>query len=329
MIVIVDKTFLTRSEEEKEQDVCDIISILEHGHYIEMNPLVKAAVTEIVENSLSKPQKALYQEATEYLSPTRTMKRYLQTLKFYDFTLEQRKLLFLTSSELLIENAPNEWPIYNRMSVVYKNDRYYFSVFSYVERAINETKMLKGVHCGGKGEIPKMISYKNQYEFDGLYNHKVCILFDRDTDNDACFATDNNPIFRFLCNKDAAQVVESDIYKLDFGNGYVWHSWYKRAIENYFPKIEYTKLGVDMTDYPDDDSYDYVKFPIEETKQWQKNHHKAKKDKQRKNYQKNMMENIGISMTMKDYEKNLKLFDIQGIQLSELQLFLLKLAEIV
>lgn len=121
MIVIVDKIFLTRSEEEKEQDVCDFISILEHGHYIEMNPLINTAVTEIVENCLSKPQKALYQEATEYLRPTKTMKRYLQTLKFYDFSLEQRKLLLLTSSELLIENAPNEWPIYNRMSVVYNN----------------------------------------------------------------------------------------------------------------------------------------------------------------------------------------------------------------
>ncbi len=104
MIVIVDKIFLTRSEEEKEQDVCDFISILEHGHYIEMNPLINTAVTEIVENCLSKPQKALYQEATEYLRPTKTMKRYLQTLKFYDFSLEQRKLLLLTSSELLHEN---------------------------------------------------------------------------------------------------------------------------------------------------------------------------------------------------------------------------------
>lgn len=213
------------------------------------------------------------------------------------------------------------------MSVVYKKDKSYSSVFSYVERAINETKMLKGVHCGGKGEIPKMIDYKNQYEFDGLYNHKVCILFDRDTDNDACFSTNNNPIFRLLCNKEAAQVVDSDIYKLDFGNGYVWHSWYKRAIENYFPKIEYGKLGLDMTDYPDDDSYDYVKFPIEETAQWKKIH-RTKPDKQRI-YQKNMMKDIGISMTMKDYEKNLKSFEIQGIQFSELQLFLLKLAEIV
>ena len=134
-------------------------------------------------------------------------------------------------------------------------------------------------------------------------------------------------IFRFLCSKEAAQVVDSDIYKLDFGNGYVWHSWYKRAIENYFPKIEYGKLGLDMTDYPDDDSYNYVKFPIEETVQW-KRKHKTKPDKQRI-YQKNMMKDIGVSMTLKDYEKNLKSFDIQGIQLSELQLFLFKLAEIV
>lgn len=327
MIVHVDKTFLSRKEDEKVKDVCEFISILEHGHYIEMDPLIRTAVTEIVEKSLMKFQKVLYQEATEYLRPPKMMKRYLQTFKFYDFSIEQRKILLLSPSELLIENAPNEWPVYKRMSAAYKNDRSYSSVFSYVERAIKETKMLKGVHCGGKGEIPKMVNYKNQYEFEELYKYKVCILFDRDTDNDACFATDNNPIFRFLCNKEAAQVEESDIYKLDFGNGYVWHSWYKRAIENYFPKIEYGKLGLDMTDYPDDDSYNYVKFPIEETAQW-KRKHKTKPDKQRI-YQKNMMKDIGVSMTLKDYEKNLKSFDIQGIQLSELQLFLFKLAEIV
>lgn len=227
MIVHVDKTFLSRREDEKVKDVCEFISILEHGHYIEMDPLIRTAVIEIVEKSLMKFQKVLYQEATEYLRPPKMMKRYLQTFNFYDFSIEQRKILLLSPSELLIENAPNEWPVYKRMSAAYKNDRSYSSVFSYVERAIKETKMLKGVHCGGKGEIPKMVNYKNQYEFEELYKYKVCILFDRDTDNDACFATDNNPIFRFLCNKEAAQVEESDIYKLDFGNGYVWHSWYK------------------------------------------------------------------------------------------------------
>lgn len=329
MIVFVDKKFITRSEDDKLKDVCEFISILVRGHYIEMDSLVKNEVDKIVENRLLNHQKSLYEEAEEYLKPTKMMKRSLQTLNFYDFASEKRKLLLLTPSELLIENAPNEWPVYDRMSIVYKDDRSYTSVFSYVERAIHVNKMLIGVHCGGKGEIPKMINYKNQYEFEGLYNHKVCILFDRDTDNCNSYATDNNPIFKFLCKKEAAHVVESDIYKLDFGNGYVWHSWYKRAIENYFPKSEYGKLGVDMTDYPDDDSYDYVKFPIEETTQWKKNHHKTKSDKQRKIYQKNMLANIGVSMTMKDYEKNLKSFDIQGMQLSELQLFLLKLAKIV
>ena len=114
MIVIVDKTFLTRSEEEKVQDVCDFISILEHGHYIEMNPLVKTAVTEIVDKSLFKYQKSLYQEATEYVNPTRTMKRYLQTLNFYAYSSEQRKLLLLTPSELLIENAPFTFALGNK-----------------------------------------------------------------------------------------------------------------------------------------------------------------------------------------------------------------------
>lgn len=40
------------------------------------------------------------------------------------------------------------------------------------------------------------------------------------------------------------------------------------------------------------------------------------------------MAKVGISMTRKDYEKNLKSFDVDGMKLSEFQLFLLKLAKI-
>lgn len=324
MIVTIDRKFLKLSDDDKVKDVCEFVSILEHGHYLEMDPQIENAVTAVVEDKLLYHQKKIYEEANEYLHPTKKMKRYLKTLSFYAFEPKKREILFMKPSELLMENAPNEWHIYENMYRAYRDDAKYSSIFAYVLRAIKDTKMLIGEQAGGKGEIPKMIKYKEAKQFDNLYRYKVCILFDRDTSDNTCFAKDNSPIFKFLCGKEVAQVVDSDIYKLDFRNGYVWHSWYKRAIENYFPKSEYQKLGVEMTDYPDDESYDYIKFPIEDTPEWKKKHHSVKKGI----YHKNMMEKIGTSMTLKDYEKNLKMFDVEGLKLSELELFLLKIAKI-
>lgn len=328
MIVTISKEFLKLSDAEKEKDACEFISILEHGHYLDMDVQVENKVSEIVEGKLLSHQKAIYEEAVEYLHPTKLMKRFLTTLNFYDFNPKERGILFLKASELLVENAPNEWPVYERMSSAYRNDASYSSIFAYVLRTMHHSAaMLIGAQAGGKGEILKMIEYKNKYEFDNLYKYKSCILFDRDTKDNTSFAPDNSPIFKYLCNKDYTKIENSDIYKLDFGDWYIWHSWYKRAIENYFPKSEYQKLGVEMDDYPDDDSYDYIKFPIEETKEWKKRH-KGKTSKDRKTYEKDMMEKVGKSMTKKDYEENLRSFDVDGIKLSELQLFLLKLAKI-
>lgn len=328
MIVTIGREFLKLNEDDKVKDISEFLSILKNGHYVEMDPCVEESVTNIVEDKLLSYQKKMYEEAYEYLHPTKMMKRYLKTLAFYEFNHKQRDILFGKPSELLVENAPNEWSIYVRMYNAYKDDKKYSSIFAYVLKAIRETKMLIGEQAGGKGEIPKMIEYKEANQFDNLYKYKVCILFDRDTDDNNSFATDNNPIFELVCGKKADQIEESDIYKLDFGDGYVWHSWYKRAIENYFPKSEYQKLGVDMADYPDDDSYDYIKFPIEDTKKRKKPHHKTKADKEKTIYKKNMMKEIGTSMMMKDYEKNLKTFNVQSMKLSEIELFLLKIAKI-
>lgn len=328
MIVTIDRKFLELSDDDKFNDAAEFVSLLEHGHYLDMDPRVEESVTGVVEDKLNNYQKKIYEEATEYLHPTKMMKRYLRTLSFYEYNHRQRGILFEKPSELLIENAPNEWPIYERMYFAYKDDTMYSSVFTYVLKAICDTKMLIGEQAGGKGEILKMIKYKEDKQFDNLYKLKVCILFDRDTNDNTYFATDNNPLFEFLCGKNAGQVVDSDIYKLDFCDGYVWHSWYKRAIENYFPKSEYQKLGVDMSEYPDDESYDYVKFPIAKKKVRKMAHSKPNTDKERITYEKNMMEKIGISMTMKDYEKNLKTFDVEGVKFSELELFLLKIAKI-
>lgn len=329
MIVHVGRKFMELDDGQKEANVVEMVEILNHGHFLKMDADIKVAVTSVVDTKLADCQKSLFNEASEeYLSPSKNMQRWLRTIEFYNFTKDQRKVLLLKPSELLLENATNEWPVYKRICQAYSMDSDYSSIFQYVEKAVSNSEGIMGVQAGGKSEIPAMIDYKEKNEFHDLYKYKVCVLFDRDTDDDHSFAPDNKNLFMKLADKSHEEIVNEDIYKLNFGEEYVWHSWYKRAIENYFPKEEYLKLSLDMSDYPDEASkYDYIKFPIESTKEW-KDKHKTKKDKEKAKYEKTMMKDIGKDMKRSDYETNLKFFDIDGKSLSEFQLFLLKLAQI-
>ena len=45
-------------------------------------------------------------------------------------------------------------------------------------------------------------------------------------------------------------------------------------------------------------------------------------------YDKKLLSKIGCDMNMRDYEASLKIFNVDGIKLSELELFLLKIAKI-
>lgn len=328
MIVYVGREFLNLEDDQKEIDAQEMVEILDHGHYLDMDPDVKEAVTDFVENRLLQSQKDIFQNASEFLSPTKMMKRWLRTIKFYDFSKEQRKIILLKPSELLVENAPNEWPVYKKICQAYSLDPNYSSIYKYILRALENSEGIKGEQAGGKSQIPAMIEHKNENEFHDLYKYKVCVLFDRDTDDDHSFAPDNEKLFLTLAGKSHEVIANEDIYKLNFEDGYVWHSWYKRAIENYFSKEEYEKLSLDMSDYPDAaNEYDYIKFPIECTKEW-KAKHKNKKDKKNAKYEKTMMKDIGKDMKRSDYESNLKSFVVDGKTLSEFQLFLLKLAQI-
>lgn len=329
MIVHIGREFLNLNDAQKEENVVEIVAILDHGHFLKMDADIKEAVINIVDTKLANCQKSLFYEASEeYLSPSKNMQRWLRTLEFYNFTKDQRKVLLLKPSELLVENAPNEWPVYKKICQAYSVDNDYSSIFQYVERALSASEGINGEQAGGKTEIPAMIDYKEKNEFHDLYKYKVCVLFDRDTDDDNSFAPDNMKLFKKLAGKSHEEIANEDIYKLNFGEDYVWHSWYKRAIENYFPKEEYERLALDMSDYPNDaNKYDYIKFPIESTKEW-KDKHKTKKDKEKAKYEKVMMKEIGKDMKRSDYERNLKSFDVDGLNLSEFQLFLLKLAKI-
>lgn len=328
MIVKVSRHFFKRTLTEQEKDASELITLLSRGHFLLMEPDVKRELYSLVNSRLLNWQKDIFNESDELLDPTAMMTRWLSTVNFYDYSERERKILLQTPSEIMVENGHNEWPVYKRIIHAYKDDKVFSSVFSYIESSIRNNN-LKSYHLGGKGEIPAALDFKEtDAEFHNLYKYKVCVLFDRDTDSDVGFAKDNSRLFMKLCNKDSQTVDYNDIYKLDFGLGYIWHSWYKRAIENYFPKSEYEKIGLNMNDYPSDkESYDYVKFPIESTNEW-KNAHRSKNEKKASRYDKGMLSKIGTGMNINNYESSLKIFNVEGINLSEFQLFLLKIAKI-
>jgi hypothetical protein len=89
--------------------------------------------------------------------------------------------------------------------------------------------------------------------------------------------------------------------------------WYKRSIENYFPNEAYEYLGLN-TDSITDTTAERDYLNIEECL---------------RGYKKHKLPLLTCAMSRKKYEDNLKHFNVNGEDLSEIQLFLLKLVRII
>jgi hypothetical protein len=88
--------------------------------------------------------------------------------------------------------------------------------------------------------------------------------------------------------------------------------WYKRSIENYFPNASYEAIGVNVAQLPVDRvDRDYYNFS------------------QVNGYKKSHLSSLTYGMKRTDYEKELETFTVNGEQMTELQLLLLKLVKII
>ena len=105
---------------------------------------------------------------------------------------------------------------------------------------------------------------------------------------------------------------DSDVYTLKQPGGWTWHMWYKRAIENYFPEEKYTELGVNV-DEAVHSPYKYDYFNIGKIY----------------GYKKSMVPDLSHRMSRADFEKVVKHFIVDGVQMSEIQLLLLKFVKLV
>lgn len=243
--------------------------------------------------------------------PTAEYNTYLTTLDIESMNLtdSQFDALINKPSEILIENGMNEWNLYKYLPEIYKHDKEYANVFSLIRKNIDSGN-LTWAHAGGCSLFVAYVKKAEDTTYHGMYRYKVFINFDRDTNNDTSFDGNKNALFKFLCDKDYTTIKDSDIYTLSFKK-YVWHSWYKRAIENYFPNRLYVEAGVDISQLPSGQhERDYYKFSM-------------------KGYSKDMISDFPSKVSKSDFEDTTKHFNINGKQISEMRLLLLKIAKII
>lgn len=175
-----------------------------------------------------------------------------------------------------------------------------------------ENRIVTPENAGGFGNIISVFDLKNSGEYYHLYKMKCCVIFDRDTDDDTRFDDNKNRLFERFCDgKNNNTVTDSDIYKIPGEGEYMWHMWYKRAIENYFPANQYADLGVDVTEAQ---TADYSYYHFEDGKN---------------GYDKTMMARIGRGMSCSDFENNTKKFQVDGFPMSEMLILLHKIAKII
>ena len=173
-----------------------------------------------------------------------------------------------------------------------------YEIASYISQNFNDYSLVDG----GKD---------NEYEYSYVESTLIYTKELGDTDDNTYYDSQKNHHFKFFSQKDSQTISDNEIYNLNQTNGWIWHMWYKRAIENYFPKERYEKLSVSIDE---DEISDYENI--------------GQKYKS-KGYKKEMVPKLAKDMSRTMYERGLKHFTVNGIDMSEMQLLLLKFAKIV
>lgn len=311
MIFKFDSTFTDTITEQELSDICSLM--IAKRQYIDCTESVKASICQAIENHGSTTQKELLYKYKRF-DITNELRNYLQTIDLSSgvITLNELKSLLSQPSRLLVENGPYEWEVYKSLIGTYKNDRDFKNLFLLLEEAKHDQRITE-YHAGGCTTFPAIIEQQNNSNYKNIAQYKFCTVFDRDSDDEHTYDKNKNNLFDFFCQKAHTNITENDIYTL-IQNGYIWHMWYKRTIENYFPNQQYEKLDINTSNFPITPlKRDYFKI----------NQHTAN------GYQKGSLPLLVEGMSRNDYEIGLKRFTINGKTISEIQLFLLKLVKVI
>ena len=222
-------------------------------------------------------------------------------------------------ARLVIENVNKEWPVYRHFIDIYRNDSQYGDVFTLLKKA-KDKGWIEGGHAGGTGEIIETVE-RDPYptKQNNIRLKKTLALFDRDTDDNLHYDGNKNSLFKYFSAKDHTGVVDEDIYTLKQNEPF-WHMWYKRAIENYFPDEQYVKAGFDISG---------IRGLTSKERDYKLLGGNKSHPPLIKGYGKDSLKKLVEGLSREKLERNLKKFNIEGIEISEMQLFLLKLVRIL
>lgn len=306
MIVNIDYDYVRGISGQRLSDQCSMI--ISNGHYIDCDGVTRETISNAINGFGSKTQKDMFR-CYKGFDITQEFRMYLTTIDVKEFALSLEPLL-QEPSELLVENSVYEWEVYKYLPEVYKHDPQFKNLFALLSKSISD-KRLTCLHGGGHTQYGQIIEQKNRERYRGVYKWKCCAIFDRDTEDDASFDIQKNHHFVFFCGKNYDAVSMDDVYSLSQRDGWIWHMWYKRAIENYFPKERYEELGIPVGD---DGISDYTNIGS---------------DYKSCGYKKDLLPKLAKGMSRTMYEQNLKRFVVNGVGMSEMQLLLLKIVKIV
>jgi len=312
MILRIDKDFMAKFADNDIAELCYYVAA--YGHFFDTEADIKISLVEKVGAYCGANQRKVFKDA--YFRCTHLTSEHRQFLttidgKRYDY--KTLKSILTSPGRLLCENMMYESPVYKNMIGAYKHDRDFGNMFILLEKAKNNG-WLRFANGGGYGGFKGYLEDMDKGEYKNIAKLKFCTLIDRDTDTGALPANRKN-LFAFLSGgKDETTLQDTDIYTLDFGS-YIWHIWYKRAIENYFPDRQYMRIGCDPSVV--------WNSPIAD-----RNCKKANTAGQGA-FSKNKLSDLAIGMSRDDYEEGLQHFIVDGKGMSELQLFLLKLVKII
>ena len=307
MIFQIDQTFYNKvNAPVRAQLYCDIIT---HGHYVDCHPKLRDQFYNDIATHGSTIQKDLMKKDPSLNLSTMLM-QYLTPIDVNSFSWEQLQVMIKKPALLMVENEANERQVYYEIVRKYaKKDKSFKSLFVKLADAMDSGDLDLN-QAGGYSQLKALFESHDNGKYQGVAKKKICMLADRDTANDSCFDSNKNAFFKFVCGKDSNSINEGDIYSLN-QTPYIWHMWYFRAIENYFPAKQYVAIGLDRNKAKD-------KNP-----NWRYRDLSTIPDYDKKNLSK-----LTNGMSYDDYEDGLQHFPSKG-GISEMQLFLLKLVRII
>lgn len=312
MIVSIDNRSLGHFKEQEWASLC--YDIVKNGHFVQGDNNVINKIIGYGMTFCSSWQKALIKSWTERKHHiTDELKTYLTTIDVNKFTFGQLHIILHEPSYLMVENLPYENIVYKSLIGIYKQKAPYKNLFILLEDA-KRRGYLKFYHAGGYGNEKPLLEYFNKYDYKDVVRLKFCVLMDRDTESCTEFPNERDSLFIYLSGKDKAHLNNSDIYC--FTSPANWHMWYKRAIENYFPERQYQNIGINTASFPANVNNDWSYREIKHG-----------------GYKKNKLPQLIPGMNLSDYEQELQQFivNVNGVnkQMSEFELFLLKLVKII